>query len=122
MAKTTQDPKKALVDFIVGGGTANPMRTREKFEALLLLLYSMGKGFSADAIDGEWNMVFAQKGKSTKFLMENQRTDEDDKNSLLKIVGRSKNIFDSAPMRFYEETSVFKWFLFGKFVKVGMTS
>lgn len=135
MAATTNDPKSALVDFIVSGGssssnaattnantkTTNPVRITEKFEALALLLYSMGKGFTADAIDGEWDMVFAQTGKSAKFLMKHddkdKKEDDDDKNFLLKIVGKSKNIFDVTPMQFYEETSVFKWFLFGKFVK-----
>eukprot|EP00531_Pseudo-nitzschia_arenysensis_P002472 CAMPEP_0116140124 /NCGR_PEP_ID=MMETSP0329-20121206/13673_1 /TAXON_ID=697910 /ORGANISM="Pseudo-nitzschia arenysensis, Strain B593" /LENGTH=305 /DNA_ID=CAMNT_0003635203 /DNA_START=150 /DNA_END=1067 /DNA_ORIENTATION=- len=135
MAATTNDPKSALVDFIVSGGgggssnaatantkTTNPVRITEKFEALALLLYSMGKGFTADAIDGEWDMVFAQTGKSAKFLMKHDKDKkddkkDDDKNFLLKIVGKSKNIFDVTPMQFYEETSVFKWFLFGKFVK-----
>eukprot|EP00533_Pseudo-nitzschia_delicatissima_P004302 CAMPEP_0116111550 /NCGR_PEP_ID=MMETSP0327-20121206/18505_1 /TAXON_ID=44447 /ORGANISM="Pseudo-nitzschia delicatissima, Strain B596" /LENGTH=245 /DNA_ID=CAMNT_0003604789 /DNA_START=1640 /DNA_END=2377 /DNA_ORIENTATION=- len=113
------DPKKALVDFVVDGlksadsavqpTPANPIRTSEKLEALSLLLYSMGKGFSADAIDGEWDLVYTQQGSKSKTLQKLVGKRE--------TAGKSKNIFDVASMLFHGDVSFWKFWKVSTSVK-----
>ncbi len=115
------DPKQALVDFVVDGlkGASKAVEPssaqsvtsiNEKLEALSLLLYSLGKGFSADKIDGEWDLVFTKQGaKSNKFqkIVGKQET-----------AGKSKNFFDVASMIFHGNVSFWKWGKVSTSVKV----
>jgi hypothetical protein len=77
--------------------------TSEKLEALALLLYSKGKGFSADAIDGEWDLVFTKQGKKSPTFQKMVGSQE--------TAGSSKNIFDVGKMVFHGGISFWK---FGK--------
>lgn len=116
------DPKAALVDLVVdglkGGASAvqpktdktAAIRINEKLEALSLLLYGMGKGFSADTIDGEWDLVFAKQGqKSPSFQKLVGKTEK---------AGKSKNIFDVRSMIFHGNVRFWKWGKVSSSVKV----
>lgn len=120
------DPKDALVRYIVdglaGGSSTSTASVQpsviasdgEKLEALALLLYGMGKGFTADAIDGEWDLVFTKQGsKSPSFqkLVGKRET-----------AGRSKNIFDVANMVFSGDVRFWRWGLVATTVKYTPTS
>lgn len=110
LEQLSEDPKGALVEYVVNGlkgtssGSIQPSvaaRDSEKIEALALLLYGMGKGFTADAIDGEWDLVFTKQGsKSPSFqkLVGKQET-----------AGRSKNVFDVAKMVFSGDIRFWRW-------------
>lgn len=111
-----QDPKAALVEFVVdglkgaaavepksskSGSNSNSNSITEKIEALSLLLYGMGKGFSADLVDGEWDLVFTQQGsKSPSFQKIVGKTE---------TAGLSKNIFDVKNMIFHGDVRFWKW-------------
>lgn len=120
------DPKAALVDLVVdglkgGAAAVQPktdktaaVRINEKLEALSLLLYGMGKGFSADTIDGEWDLVFAKQGqKSPSFQKLVGKTEK---------AGKSKNIFDVASMIFHGNVRFWKWGKVSSSVKYAPTS
>lgn len=111
LEKLAEDPKGALVGFVVDGlgggssavrpGAAASVATGEKLAALSLLLYGTGKGFSADAVDGEWDLVFAREGRRSP--------------SFQKIVGSrekaglSKSVFDVRSMVFRGDVRFWKW-------------
>eukprot|EP00532_Pseudo-nitzschia_australis_P003867 CAMPEP_0168187236 /NCGR_PEP_ID=MMETSP0139_2-20121125/14916_1 /TAXON_ID=44445 /ORGANISM="Pseudo-nitzschia australis, Strain 10249 10 AB" /LENGTH=271 /DNA_ID=CAMNT_0008109413 /DNA_START=130 /DNA_END=945 /DNA_ORIENTATION=- len=116
------NPKDALVKYVVDGlkgtstGSVQPSVARdgEKIEALALLLYGMGKGFTADAIDGEWDLVFTKQGsKSPSFqkIVGKQET-----------AGRSKNFFDVGKMVFSGDVRFWRWGKVATTVKYTPTS
>lgn len=119
------DPKQALVDFVVSGlkeasAAVEPAAAKsvsainEQIEALSLLLYSMGKGFAADTIDGEWDLVFTKQGtKSPSFQKIVGKTE---------TAGKSKNIFDISSMVFHGDVSFWKWGKVSTSVKYTPTS
>jgi len=75
----------------------------ETIEALSILLYGLGKGFTADKINGEWDLVFTKQGKKSPAFQ--------------KIIGRketvgfSKNYFNIQTMIFRGDIRFWK---FGK--------
>jgi len=111
------DPKAALVKFVVDGlqgaasavqpkansssSSSNNNNMNEKLEALSLLLYGMGKGFVADAIDGEWDLVFTKQGSKSPSFQKLVGTTE--------TAGSSKNIFDIRSMIFHGDVRFWKW-------------
>ena len=113
----SENPKQQLVDLIVNGLKGNyeettttnkngqdddnnnkiqfstkATSTSEKLSGLLLLLYGMGRGFSADLVDGEWDLVFTRQGSKSpsfqKWVGNKERA------------GFSKNWFDTVTMTF----------------------
>ena len=117
------NPKQALVDLVVDGlkgttdGAVQPkqgkdaaLRLNEKIEALSLLLYGMGKGFSADTIDGEWDLVFTKQGKKSPSFQKIVGTRE--------TAGRSKNFFDIRSMIFTGDVRFWRWGKVSSTVKV----
>jgi PAP_fibrillin len=113
LEKLAENPKEELVSLIVDGlkgGNKNDdgettdskegdkkvqfstSSTSEKLSALLLLLYGMGKGFDADDVDGEWDLVFTRQGTKSpsfqKWVGDKERA------------GFSKNWFDITTMTF----------------------
>ena len=120
LEQLSNDPKGALVEFVVDGlkGAASsvqqqqPVDKNEKLQALCLLLYGMGKGFTADAIDGEWDLVFTKQGsKSPSFQKLVGKTE---------TAGRSKNFFDIKKMIFSGDVRFWKWGKVSTTVKVCM--
>lgn len=123
-----QDPKTALVEFIADGlkGASSAIQPKsdndkksiqsinEKIEALSLILYGLGKGFSADAIDGEWDLVFTKQGSKSPSFQKIVGTKE--------TAGKSKNIFDIKKMIFYGDVRFWKWGLVSTSVKYTPTS
>jgi hypothetical protein len=115
-----QDPKAALVGFVVDGlkGASAAVQPKsnyansinEKIEALSLLLYGMGKGFSADAIDGEWDLVFTKQGTKSPSFQKLVGTRE--------TAGSSKNIFDIKAMVFHGDVRFWRWGKVSSSVKV----
>jgi len=116
------DPKGELVKFVVDGLTkgnadddtnkiqpkqqrgSNTMNTNtmtETIEALCILLYGMGKGFTANGINGEWDLVFTLQGNNSP--------------SFQKIVGKketvgfSKNFFNIRTMIFSGDVRFWKY-------------
>lgn len=119
-----QDPKAALVGFVVDGlkGASAAVQPKsnyansinEKIEALSLLLYGMGKGFSADAIDGEWDLVFTKQGTKSPSFQKLVGTRE--------TAGSSKNIFDIKAMVFHGDVRFWRWGKVSSSVKYNPTS
>jgi hypothetical protein len=123
-----QDPKAALVEFVVDGlkgasSAVQPLKStanvnvnsiNEKIEALSLLLYGMGKGFSADAIDGEWDLVFTKQGTKSPSFQKLVGTRE--------TAGSSKNIFDIKSMVFHGDVRFWRWGRVSSSVKVRDTN
>lgn len=115
LQKLAVDPKQELVDMIVGGLKEGAQSVEfasdeEKLEALMILLYGMGKGFEADLVDGEWASVFSRQGqKSPKFQ---------------KLVGKkekagfSLSTFDINSMTFSGDVKILKKGLIHSTVKV----
>jgi hypothetical protein len=116
------DPKQEIVNLVVEGlkstedskvqsGKSYTTHENEKLEALELLLYGMGKGFEADLVDGEWDLVFTKQGKKSPAFQ--------------KLVGkaetakRSKNIFDIKSMTFCGDVQFWKFGKVSTKVKVG---
>ncbi|CAB9520308.1 expressed unknown protein [Seminavis robusta] len=65
-----ESPKDALVQLIVEGLVDGNKKVEfaakeERLNALLILLYAMGKGFEADVVNGEWSLVFSKQGKKS---------------------------------------------------------
>lgn len=91
-------------------GKTYTTRDYEKLEALQLLLYGMGRGFEADLIDGEWDLVFSKQGKKSP--------------SFQKLVGSretaklSKNVFDIKSMTFGGDVRFWKYGMVSTKVKV----
>ena len=103
LERLSVDPKQEFVGMITEGlkstddaqiqfGSMYEKRDTEKLEALLLLLYGMGKGFESDAIDGEWDLVFTRQGKKSPSFQKFVGNKE--------TAGLSKNFFDVASMTF----------------------
>jgi hypothetical protein len=115
LQKLAADPKQELVDLVVSGLKEGKKMVEfasdeEKLEALLILLYGMGKGFEADMVDGDWASVFSRQGKkSPKFQ---------------KLVGKkekagfSLNTFDIKSMTFSGDVKILKKGLIHSTVKV----
>jgi hypothetical protein len=116
------DPKGEMVDLVVAGlrstasskvqpGRPYTMHDDERLEALQLLLYGMGKGFDADLIDGEWDLVFTRQGtKSPAFQKLVGRTE---------TARRSKNVFDIRSMTFGGDVRFWRFGKVSTKVKVG---
>jgi hypothetical protein len=116
------DPKQEFVSLIVEGlkstrdnkvqfGKIYAEHDNEKLEALLLLLYAMGKGFVADTINGEWDLVFSKQGEKSPAFQKLVGSNEK--------AGTSKNFFDVATMTFSGIVKFWKWGIIGTKVKVG---
>mmetsp|Transcript_20250 Transcript_20250/g.22582 ORF Transcript_20250/g.22582 Transcript_20250/m.22582 type:complete len:192 (+) Transcript_20250:2-577(+) len=81
--------------------SSNNRNINETIEALCLLLYGMGKGFTAKGIQGDWDLVFTLQGKKSP--------------SFQKIVGRketvgfSKNYFNIKTMIFSGDIRFWKY-------------
>lgn len=116
LQRLSVDPKQALVNLIVDGLKNQQQKkvefesNEETLEALLILLYGMGKGFEADLVDGDWALVFSKQGtKSPRFQ---------------KLVGKSEragftlNTFDVKSMTFSGEVKLLKKGLVHSTVKV----
>jgi hypothetical protein len=123
LERLSVDPKQELVSIIAKGlkstddskvqfGSSYDMHDEEKLEALLLLLYGMGKGFESDTIDGEWDLVFTRQGSKSPTFQKLVGTTE--------TAGRSKNVFDVASRTFSGVVSFWKWGKVGTKVKVRM--
>jgi hypothetical protein len=121
LERLSVDPKQELVSIVTEGlkstndskvqfGSSYDTHDEEKLEALLLLLYGMGKGFESDAIDGEWDLVFTKQGKKSPTFQKLVGTTE--------TAGRSKNVFDVASRTFSGVVSFWKWGTVGTKVKV----
>jgi len=120
LERLSTDPKGELVKFVVEGLTTGnnaydtnkiqPQQQRssssnrninETIEALCLLLYGMGKGFTAKGIHGDWDLVFTLQGNKSP--------------SFQKIVGRketvgfSKNYYNTARMIFTGDIRFWKY-------------
>lgn len=122
MERLSVDPKQELVGIVTEGlkstedskvqfGSTYSSHDDEKLEALMLLLYGMGKGFDSDAIDGEWDLVFTKQGKKSPAFQKVVGTTEK--------AGLSKNFFDVASMTFSGIVNFWKWGRVGTKVKVG---
>jgi hypothetical protein len=125
LERLSVDPKQEMVSLIVEGlkstddskiqfGSSYDDRDDEKLEALLLLLYGMGKGFEADVIDGEWDLVFSKQGKKSPAFQKLVGTAETAK--------RSKNVFDIASMTFSGTVRFWRWGMVGTKVKYETSS
>jgi len=112
LERLSVDPKQEFVGLIVEGlkstedskvqfGTTYNERDDEKLEALLLLLYGLGKGFEAEKIDGEWDLVFSKQGKKSPSFQKLVGSTEK--------AGRSKNFFDIVSMTFSGIVRFWKW-------------
>jgi hypothetical protein len=121
LERLSVDPKQELVGIITEGlksteyskvqfGSTYEGHDDEKLEALLLLLYGMGKGFDSDNINGEWDLVFTRQGKKSPTFQKLVGTTEK--------AGRSKNFFDVASMTFSGIVKFWKWGIIGTKVKV----
>jgi hypothetical protein len=121
LERLSVDPKQELVSIITEGlkstddskiqfGSSYDTHDEEKLEALLLLLYGMGKGFDSDTIDGEWDLVFTKQGKKSPAFQKLVGTTE--------TAGRSKNFFDVASRTFSGVVTFWKWGKVGTKVKV----
>jgi hypothetical protein len=121
LERLSVDPKQELVSIIIEGlkstddskiqfGSSYDTHDKEKLEALLLLLYGMGKGFESDTIDGEWDLVFTKQGKKSPTFQKLVGTTE--------TAGRSKNVFDVASRTFSGVVNFWKWGKVGTKVKV----
>lgn len=121
LERLSVDPKMELVSMVVEGlkstddskvqfGKSYTTYDYEKLEGLQLLLYGMGRGFEADLIDGEWDLVFTKQGKKSPAFQ--------------KIVGatetakRSKNVFDIKSMTFGGDVRFWKFGMVATKVKV----
>lgn len=122
LERLSVDPKQELVGIVTEGlkstegakvqfGSMYNSHDDEKLEALMLLLYGMGKGFDSAAIDGEWDLVFTKQGKKSPAFQKVVGSTEK--------AGLSKNFFDVASMTFSGIVKFWKWGRVGTKVKVG---
>ncbi len=109
------NPKKELIELIVSGLKDGEKMVEfdsdeTKLEALLILLYGMGKGFEADMVDGDWALVFSKQGtKSPRFQ---QLVGKKEK------AGFTLNTFDIKSMTFSGDVKLLKKGLVHSTVKV----
>ncbi|KAL3919257.1 MAG: hypothetical protein SGILL_003845 [Bacillariaceae sp.] len=112
LERLSVDPKQEFVGMVTEGlkstddsmiqfGETYQAHDTEKLEALLLLLYGMGKGFEADTVDGEWDLVFTRQGKKSPAFQKFVGNKE--------TAGLSKNFFDIASMTFSGIVKFWKW-------------
>lgn len=122
-----KDPKATLVRLIVEGllqqqqqptgkNMKNPKvefsTSQDKetaMNALLILLYSAGKGFEADLAEGEWSLVYSKQGqKSPQFQKVVGRTER---------AGLTSNTFDTKTMTFSGDATILKKGILSSLVK-----
>jgi hypothetical protein len=115
LEKLSGQPKEDLVRLIVDGLEGEKSKVEfaandETLEALVTLLYSMGKGFDADVVDGDWESVFSRQGrKSPKFQRLVGKGEK---------AGKSMSTFDIKEMTFTGDITVLKKGLVQSKVKV----
>ena len=109
----------------------NQERDNEKLNALCLLLYGMGKGFIADTMDGEWDIVFTKS--STKSTSGGTSTTSSSRNTVVIGSGdnnsnnKSKNnrgnrlFFNIQKLLFQKRYTFLKWGLLINTIKVRYT-
>jgi hypothetical protein len=115
LEKFSLDPKGDLVRLIVEGLNSENRKVEmglndETLEALVALLHSMGKGFEADGVDGEWAMVFSRQGAKSPKLQKGVGKGEK--------AGLSMNTYDIKDMTFSGEVKILKKGLVKSKVKV----
>lgn len=108
LQKLSGDPKTELVTLIVDGLKNDPKDSNkiefsvndEKIEALSDLLYASGKGFDADLVDGDWNLVFSKQGSKSprfqKFVGKGEKA------------GMTLNVFDIKEMTFWGDVNLLR--------------
>jgi len=96
MQKLAADPKGELVKLVKDQLKASGGRTETdesgKVDALIALLYSRGKGFESDLVDGEWTSVLSRQGKNSPRIQKVVEKTETDKTA--------ENIFDTKTLTF----------------------
>ena len=115
LEKLSLDPKGDLVRLIVEGLNSENRKVEmglndERLDALIALLHSMGKGFEADGVDGEWAMVYSRQGAKSPKLQKGVGKGEK--------AGLSMNMFDIKNMTFSGDVKILKKGLVQSKVKV----